>query len=180
MTVTAPARAAMGLGPEHQRWIVINAFLVPVVVNAILNGSIAWLSSIGEKAIPLVSVPLLQKPSMVSDTLGTLVILPFTTALVVGAAIRREKRLGRLTPITNPSTLGRLLARMPVNPMRRAGRFADMSLALLGPVSLLVLMVGNFGGISRMSFVIYKIILGIVLGLVVTPLIALAAMGDPQ
>ncbi len=180
MTVRAPARESMGFGPEHQRWIVINAFMIPVVVNALLNGSIAWLSSTGEKTVPLFSIPLLQKPSMVSDTLGTLAILPFTTALVVGAAIRREKRLGRLAPITNQSALGRLLARMPVSPIRRAGRFADTSLALLGPVSLLILELGNVGGITRMSFVIYKIILGVALGLVVTPVIAVAAMGEPQ
>ena len=47
-------------------------------------------------------------------------------------------------------------------------------------MSLLVLVLGNFEGITCMSFVMYKIILGIALGLVVTALIAPAAIGDPQ
>jgi len=49
---------------------------------------------------------------------------------------------------------------------------------VLAPPAGIVLVASDFGDISSGDFVLYKAILGVALGAVVTPLIALWAMSD--
>jgi len=174
------ARTVAGLGSEHRRWLVANALIIPIFANAVLNGTIAWATSLGERTVPMVSVPLIQAPSTLTDTLGTLVVLPFVTTLLVTAAVRREQRLGRLAPLKLGSRLLRPLGGAPANLVRRAARFAVICVGLLGPFCVAALVASDFGPVTRSSFVLYKVIFGVCLGIVVTPLIALAAMAEPR
>jgi hypothetical protein len=49
---------------------------------------------------------------------------------------------------------------------------------VLSPLSALVLIAVDSGGLSTPGFVLYKAMLGVALGAIVTPLIALCAMAD--
>jgi hypothetical protein len=183
MTTALDARTAVGLRSEHRRWLVANAIIIPIFANAVLNGAIAWVTSLGERAVPLLSIPLIQKPS--THTLGTLVVLPFVTTLLVTVSVRREQQLGRLAPLKLQSRLVQWLNHewlnhVPTKLLRHAGRFALICLVLLGPLSIVALVASDFGGITPSSFVLYKVIFGVCLGIVVTPLIALAAMAEPR
>jgi hypothetical protein len=179
MTVVG-TRTTLALRSEHRRWLVANAIIVPILANAVLNGAIAWVTSLGERTVPLLSIPLIQKPSTLTDTLGTLVVLPFVTTLLVTTSVRREQQLGLLAPLRLESRLLQRLVHAPTNLLRRAGRFALICLVLLGPLSIIALVESDFGGITQSSFVFYKVIFGVCLGIVVTPLIALAAMAESR
>jgi len=157
--------------------LLVNAVLIPALVNAILNGGIAWTSSKGERAVPLAAVPLLQKPGTMTDTLGTLFILPFVIAIAVTQSVRRDQATGRLPPLEPaPRLLRQLCARLPDSVLGRAVAFGVICLVSLGPLAALAIGLAGFGGITVPTFVVYKMILGVCLGLVITPVIAVTAM----
>jgi hypothetical protein len=53
-----------------------------------------------------------------------------------------------------------------------------ITVALLSPVAIAVLVVGQMGTVSTTGFVVYKMVLGVLLGAAVTPVIAVLAMAD--
>jgi hypothetical protein len=171
-------RTTLRLGSEHRRWIILNALIVTAFVNAILNTAIAWATSLGERTVPLVSIPIIQNPGTVTNTLGTLFFLPFVTTLLVTASIGRENRLGRITPFRPGPLYCRVLGRIPSLPLLRAISFGLGCLFLLGPLAAVILFWTDFGSIAQSTFVIYNALLGVSLGLVVTPLIAIAVLAD--
>jgi hypothetical protein len=175
-------RAAGGLGPEHRRWLAVNALAVSALLNAVLCAGIAWASSVGAEPIPLTAIPFLHGPSTLTDTLGTLFILPFVTTLLVTAAVRRDQRHDRLPALVllQPGFVTQWLDRLPRRPLRRAAELGAGCLVVLGPPLTTLLVVADFGGITQSTFVAYKAIFGVAFGLVVTPVAALAAMTDPQ
>jgi hypothetical protein len=177
-------RAAGGLGPEHRRWLALNALAVSALLNAVLCAGIAWASSVGAEPIPLTAIPFLHGPSTLTDTLGTLFVLPFVTTLLVTAAVRRDQRHDRLPALVllrpGSGSGTRWLDRLPRRPLRRAAELGAGCLVVLGPPLAALLVVTDFGGITQSTFVAYKAVFGVAFGLVVTPVAALAAMTDPH
>ena len=163
---------------EHRRWLLINAIVIAAVVNAALNALIAWGTAAGEDEIPLWAAPLAEGPSTITDTVGTFFILPLITTLVITSVVWHELRERRLAPLTR-RTAG-VLARLPGKRLRRGAYFGAICTVVLGPPAVLVLLLLDFGDISVGDFVLYKAIFGVVLGALVTPPIALAAMTDAQ
>ena len=82
------------LPPAHRRWIVLNALIVTAVVNLVINAGLAWGSSAGEHRVPLWSVPLVEKPSTVVDTVGTFFLLPLITCLLITTVARHDVAAG--------------------------------------------------------------------------------------
>jgi hypothetical protein len=161
---------------EHRRWVFLNAVLIAAIVNAALNALIAWGSAANEDEIPLWAAPLVEGPSTITDTVGTFFILPLLTTLVITTLIWHELREGRLAPL--PRRSAGPLARLPPTRLRRGVYFGAICTAVLAPPAVLVLVLLDFGDISVGDFVLYKAIFGVVLGAIVTPPIALAAMTD--
>ena len=161
MTISMVFHRKARFEPATRRWLIVNATLIPLVANAILNGGIAWLISLGERTVSLVSVPLLKKPSTMTDTLGTLFILPFVTGLLATLSVRSDQRAGHLPLFEIPPRLGQMMARLPDRLLRRAGVFGAICLGWIGPFAALVLALDGFGGITQPSFVFYKIIFGV-------------------
>jgi hypothetical protein len=166
--------------PEHRRWILLNALLVGAAINLLANGGIAWISVIGQHKIPLWSVPLIDKPSTITDTVGTLFLLPLITCVLCTTAVWHDLATERLRPLTGTTGWDELSAKLPATRLRRGLVVAVFCTALLAPVSVLVLVAIDFGGLSVTQFVLYKAVLGVVLGAIVTPVIALLAMADPS
>ena len=113
---------------------------------------------------------------MVVDTVGTFFVLPFLTTLLITTVIWKEMREGHLTRL--PLAPGSFAERLPDTRLRRATRIGLLCLLALGPIGAVVLLLLDYGGISIGEFVIYKAIVGIALGMLVTPLIAMVAFGD--
>jgi hypothetical protein len=156
--------------PVARRWLWRNAILGAAVANLVINAVIAWVSAHGHDAVPVWPTELIGDPSTVTDTLGTLFLLPLITCLVVTPTVRREVaagHLGRRTDLRLPLPRNTLLRGLALG----AACLAALALPGLGLAALL-------GELGVAAFVTYKVVLAIALGAVVTPLIALAAMND--
>jgi hypothetical protein len=172
---TAEGRA-QELTAAHRRFLIRDAVVIAAIVNGTLSALIAWLVTIGEEEVPNAAVPLVEGPSVVVDTVGTFFVLPFLTTLLITTVIWKEMREGHLTRL--PLAPGSFADRLPDTRLRRATWIGLLCLLALGPIGAVVLLLLDYGGISIGEFVIYKAIVGIVLGVLVTPLIAMVGFGD--
>jgi hypothetical protein len=170
-----PRSAWRDLPEEHRRWMFVNAVLIAAVVNGVLSALIAWLGTMDQDQIPLWATPLKDTSTEV-DTIGTFFILPFLTTLVITSVIWHELRAGRLMRLDHPSPA--LARRLPETRLRRGLVIGAIVTLVLAPPAVLILALIDFSGLSQGEFVLYKAILGIVLGAVVTPPIARFAMAD--
>jgi hypothetical protein len=168
------------LTAEHRRWLLINAVIVAALINGALNALIAWGSAAPEDEIPLWAAPLVGGPSTIVDTVATLFILPFLTTVLITSVAWHEMREGKLAPLLIDRKVDPLLARLPARRARRGAYFGLLTVVLLAPVSVVLLIAFDFGDISPGDFVLYKAIFGVLLGLVVTPPIAIAALTDRE
>jgi hypothetical protein len=163
-----------GLHAQHRRWIVINALLITAVVNLAINGVLAWFSVRSQHGVPIWALPAPGKTNLVTDTVGTFFFLPLFTCLTCTTAVWREVRAGRmprLEALAVPSRFAR-------GRLRRGALLGAITVALLSPIAIAVLVVGQLGTVSTTGFVVYKMVLGVLLGAAVTPVIAVLAMAD--
>lgn len=168
---------ASWLPPTNRRWIMRYALVMTAVTNLVVNGLLAWLTTIGHAHLDLVGLPLLGAPSLVTDTLGTLVILPVTTSVLCSLGVRGFRRRGLLDQVSLPAAgLWRWLDRLPAGDVRAGFVLAGWATLLLGPGACALLVAISSSGTSRGSFVVYKALLGVALGAVITPVVALRAM----
>ena len=161
---------------EHRRWLLLNAVVIAAVVNAALSALIAWGSAASEDEIPLWAVPFAEGPSLAVDTIGTFFILPFLTTLLITTTVWHELRKGRIAPLTKRDK--GLLANLPKTRVRRGAYFGLITMLVLSPPAVLALVLRDPGDVTVGDFVLFKAIFGVVLGALVTPPIALAAMTD--
>jgi hypothetical protein len=162
----------------HRRWLLFNTVLGAAVSNLVANFLPAFVSSIGHRHIGLWTTPLLGGPNLLTDTAGTLFLLPFTTCIGVTLAVRRSRSKGDLCDLEHHQRGPRWLDSLPATIPRRSARLGLLVLLALGPLAFTVLAVWFHAGVERSTFIVYKTVLGLCLGFVVSPCIALAAMGD--
>jgi hypothetical protein len=164
------------LSPEHRRWIYLNALLVTAIINALVNAGIACLSVIGQHRVPLWAAPLVDKPSTITDTVGTLFLLPLITCVLCTTAVWRDLAAGRLRSLGGSTAAQQLASRLPATRLRRGLALGALCTAALAPLSVGVLVAIDFTNLSAGQFVLYKAVFGLVLGAIVTPPIAVIAM----
>jgi hypothetical protein len=157
--------------------LAINALGVTAAINVVVNLAIAWLGTRGAKEVPLWSTPLLRT-STIADTVGTTFMLPFITALTCGAAVNREIRRGKVSRLPDECSARRLFNALPRSTVARAFALASLALAAIGPIALITLTALRFGNVNVPSFVLFKVGYAVGLGLLITPVIALAAMAQ--
>jgi hypothetical protein len=168
------------LPAEHRRWLVVNALIATAVINAILNAGFAALGVAGQDNVKLWGWPLVDGTTTVVDTLGTFFILPLVTTLVVTTVIWREVRHGDLSPLSLSRGDLPPLERLPWLRLPRGVVIGAITFAVLTPPALIALAAAGPDTIDRGPFVLYKLVLGVGLGAVVTPVIALCAMLDAR
>jgi hypothetical protein len=145
------------------------------LVNPGDNPAIAWLSLSGEHFAPMWSWPLVQPPGTVTDTLGTLAILSVFTTVLVSAAVRRDRRSGKLLVLEPPARWISVLRRLPPSALGRGLLFGGLCVGMVGPIALLAITSAGFDNLRPQPFIIYKALSGVTLGVIVTPVIALQA-----
>jgi hypothetical protein len=158
------------MSPVHRRYLLLEQGIGAGVVNLAINAAIAWAMFRG-----MTTVPLWGDLSIGGDTIGTTFFLPFLTTLFASRAVRGHVRRGRVPalPWGDP-------------PGRRVPRGLAARGALLGV--LCVLVVGlptahglDAAGVAAMSFgdfLVFKALFAAVLGMLVTPVVARAALAD--
>jgi len=164
------------LPATHRRWLLINAVGIATVLNLVINLLLAWNQTRDGEHVKLWSVSVAH-PSVGTDMLGTLLMLPLITTFLASWAVHRELRRGAFAPL--PKTAVRAWSWLAVqNPRRRAGRFAIATFLILAIPAVDVLEIGARHGMSAHSFATFHVIFAVLLGMVVTPLVMLIAMTD--
>ncbi|MGN6472541.1 MAG: hypothetical protein ACTHK4_02690 [Mycobacteriales bacterium] len=160
----------------HRRWIILNSLIITAVLNAVISTGVALAQAHGDHVVAWSLSPI--KTTLLGNTVGTLFSLPLITTLLVSAAIRREQRLGTLPAITWPFER-RVLSWIAVpGALRRGWRLGVVTFLVLAPIDVLLVVLLGRHGTTAIHFAVLQAVVGVVLGAVLTPLIALAAMCD--
>jgi hypothetical protein len=167
------------LPPPNRRWLIVNALVVSVAINVAVNAAIAWLGVSGQDSVSMWGVPLAET-SVFWNVIGTLFLLPTITCVLTTTAIWRDVRRGTLVPLDWFRSAHRWPAALPLPRWRRGAVLGALVLAALGPPLLLALFLSDFPELSRGQFVTWQTAFAVVLGIFVTPPIALLAMADPH
>lgn len=182
VTVAVPRRRALYsvLSADQRRFMFWHAIVGAAIVNAILNALIAWLSVRNEDSVPRWAVPLVDKPSTITDTVGTFFILPLLTCLIFTAVARRELRHGRVTPLGWSWSPKSVLRRLPRGTFKRGAALGALCTAALGPPAVALIVIIGIDDLSVGEFVTYKAVFGVILGILVTPIVALWALSEAE
>jgi hypothetical protein len=157
-----------------------HAIVGAAIVNFVLSALIAWLSVRSEDSVPRWAVPLLDKPSTIADTVGTFFILPLLTCLIFTAVARRELRHGRVSPLGWSWSPKSVLRRLPRRTFRRGLALGALCTAALGPPAVALIVIIGVDDLSVGEFVTYKAVFGVILGMIVTPIVALWALSEAE
>jgi hypothetical protein len=168
-----PAAIWAELPPENRRWIWLNALIITAVINVIINGAIDLVSIAGKGPIPFIAAPLVE-PSTFWTIIGTLFLLPLLTCLLATTAVWRDIREGRLSRLTTIETSDAL----PDTRLRRGLVFGLVATIVAAPPILIVLALAGLGDLSHAAYTFWHILFAVLLGALVTPVIALCAMTD--
>jgi hypothetical protein len=166
------------ISTEHRRYIFWQAIVGAAVVNLVLNAGIAWLSVRNEDSVPQWAVPLVDRPSVITDTIGTFFILPLVTTLLFTTLARRELREGTIEPLGWTPATHPFLRRLPRGMLRRGLALGAITTAILSLPAVLLIVALGVDDVSVGAFVAYKAVLGVALGLVITPIVAIWALAE--
>ncbi len=158
---------------HHRRFLIVEQGLGSAVLNFLLNAAIAWVMFRS-----LETVPLWGQQSIAGDTIGTAFLLPFFTCLIVTRVVQKQMRAGRLAPLDWRRAAHPTLGRLPRGTLARAVVLGLATLVVAAPPSLGLL---GWVGLDHMSFwgfVAFKAGFAALLAALLTPLIALCALGD--
>lgn len=155
---------------SHYRFLILEQLLGSALFNLALNGAIGWLAF-----KQLTRVPLWGIQSIASDTLVTSFMLPFMTCVVVTQTTYWQVRSKRLQALGRHAH--RQLARLPRRALARSVLFGSLGLAIAGPV-LALLAAASVAPMSLRDFIIFKATYAAVMAAILTPPIALWALGD--
>jgi hypothetical protein len=161
---------------RDRRYLLLTCCLGSAVVNAIINGGLGWGMTY--------SLPLLHLwhiPGVVADLAGTAFGVTFGTCLGMAFQIRRDLRLGKVGHVEATalsSGVAGLVARFPVGTFRRGVGLGALSIPIFALPVVVSLAVLGIGSLQRWDFVVLKSAFAALQAAMVTPLIALAALGD--
>jgi hypothetical protein len=160
----------------HRQWIFINSVLITAFINIVLNTGLAAAGARGHHVAWWTSNPV--KTNLLYNSLGTLFVLPLLTMVGVSSAVAKERLAGTLTAI-DPPFGSRLWSWICVRSVwGRGARLGVVTLAALAPLDVAIVLLVGRDGASAPHFVMVQVLLCVVLGAVIAPLSALAAMCD--
>jgi hypothetical protein len=166
------------LPAANQRWLITRALVATVAINTVVNAAIAWLSVAGQGSVPMWGAPLVET-SIFWNVVGTLFLLPLITCVLTTTAIRADIRRGSLSSLSELRATHGWLAALPSSRWRRGAAIGVLVVITLAPPLLLVLVGAGPGDLDQGQFVLYQTVFAVLLGIVVTPPIAVLAMADP-
>jgi len=159
---------------QHWRWVTLNALIGTAITNLVVNFGIVLFSARGVHHVPTWTISAVH-PGVTSDLLGILFTLPLITCILVSLGLRRELADGKL-PYVDAAVFGRWRMLTIASTGKRALRFGGMTILLAGPPLLIATAIAARHGMSHNEFVAFHVAMTVTLGILVTPVIALAAM----
>jgi hypothetical protein len=167
------------LPAANRRWLITRALVATMAINTVVNAVLAWLSVAGQGSVPMWGAPLVET-SIFWNVVGTLFLLPLITCVLTTTAIRGDIRRGSLPPLSELRAAHGWLAALPSSRWRRGAAIGVLAVVTLAPPLLLVLIGAGPGDLDEGQFVLWQTVFAVLLGVVVTPPIALCAMADPD
>lgn len=158
---------------REQRRYVLEQGIGSGLINVLINAAVAWLLF---RSLP--NVPLWGLQSIAGDTVGTCFVLPFATCLIVTRLTHREVRRGRFPSPDWRRAAHPALGRLPGATTPRAALLGLLCTLVVAPLALGALAALGIAELGLASFVAFKALFAGALAAVVTPLIAVAALGD--
>lgn len=139
---------------------------ISVVPNALVSALFVWLLFRGQNAIPLWGMQ-----GVAFDLVPTTFMLTLMTTIALTLIVRARRRKGLAAAEPGP-------LRLPHNVVLRGIVLALLLCLMFVPISILLLNLAWDGDWSYDRMMVFKIIYGIAVGLVATPLVVLAALRD--
>jgi hypothetical protein len=161
------------MSPAQRRYLLVEQGIGAAVFNFVLNAAIAWLMFRGQDRVPLWG-----QQSIAADTIGTCLILPLMTTLIVTPLAHGRLRTGRLVPLGWSRTSHRFLGWLPEKTFARALVLGLVFMAAISPLVLLVLARLHVADLGLTEFVLFKAGFAAAAAAVVTPLVSLWAIAD--
>jgi hypothetical protein len=161
------------MSPSHRRYLLLEQGIGAALFNFVLNGAIAWLMF-----RTLEEVPLWGRQSIAGDTIGTSLLLPLITCLVVTPLARRQVEAGRLAPLSWTRVSHAALGWLPRATLGRAVVLGLVCMAVLAPPTLLVLGLLHVTHLGTWQFIAFKASFAAGEALLVTPVIARWAIAE--
>ena len=158
------------LSSEQYSLLRRSFFFNPIAINFVLNGMIAWLLHGGAPFVPA--------PTLIVDTLLTSFLLPFLTCLIVVPIMWQLVRQGDLAAAVWSRADFWWLRRLPDGKWARAAAVGLVTAVLGTTVIAGLLLLLGVEGMAGSSFIWFKAGYAAVLAALVTPFLALAALGD--
>ena len=159
------------MSPRHRRYLLLDQGIGAGIINLVLNAPIAWLLFRGMEVVPLWG-----QQSIAGDTIGTAFVLPFLTALIASTVVRSQVRSGYVPAAALSATSA--LRLLPRSLAARGAVLGLIAIVLTGLPTAVALDVAGVGEMAFGDFVMFKAAFAAVLGALVTPIIARAALAD--
>ena len=160
--------------PAQRRYLFVECSIGAAIINALLNGGLGWVATLG-----LTEFPVWKVPGVAGDFLATAYGVSFGTCIGAAIQARIDIGRGRITPPTSlPPRLAPVVAALPRRLLARAIALGVASTVALGPFILLGLFLSGQAALARGTFIAVKAAFSAVEGAVVTPVIVLAALLD--
>jgi hypothetical protein len=161
--------------PEQRRYLFVECVIGAAVVNALINGGLGWVATLGHPTFPVWKLP-----GVAADLLGTAYGVSFGTCIGAALQVKIDRARGRITtPSAVPERLAPIISAMPRHLLARGIALGVASVAALGPFIALGLYFSGAHEVARQPFIAVKAVFSAVEGAVVTPVIVLAALLDP-
>ena len=115
---------------------------------------------------------------MAVDLIPTVFMITLVGSIIMTVATRSRVRSGKVNAIGEPWATYWLIRWLPRNALARALTVAMLATAVLVPISVGILAILNVTIMSFNPFVGFKVIYGVVVGMLSAPFVLLAALSD--
>jgi hypothetical protein len=156
------------VSPTLRRYLLLEHGVGSAVFNFVLNGAIAWV--VFRKTV---EVPLWGQQSIAGDTIGTTLLLPFLTCLIVTPMVRRHLQARDLGALGPSRTADVLLRWLPASTFGRGLCLGAACVMAVAPLAICALGALGIAGMPLWRFIGFKAAFAAALAFAVQPLIAL-------
>lgn len=160
--------------PVQRRYLVIEHGIVPVVINVVLNGVIAWVM-FGDRS----SVWVWGVDGLAGDVIATTLLLPALLCLIATPMARRQVRAGKVPPLRWNRREHPLIDWLPRRTRTRALTLGAAATLTIAPTTLAILAAANIDALSVDAFLAFKALFAGVLATVVGPVVGINAIYQP-
>ena len=161
------------MSPSHRRYLLLEQGVGAGVVNFGLNALIAWGMFRGAE-----TVPLWGQQSIMGDTIGTCVMLPLMTSLIVTRLARGQMRSGKMSALGWNRASHPVLAWLPRGTVKRGLVLGAVCAVAFAPLAYFALRSQAVERLGLGDFVLFKAGFAALAGALVTPVIALWAIAE--